>query len=130
MPAKSTSPKFEFPTMDLPQVNVDGMIAMQRANLDAFVQAQNVMVSAWQSMAKLQYGWAEEMWKNAQATFTTDQSAKKPDELVSDAKTYAEKAFSVAREQADVGLKAQREVADIVAKRVAANIEEVKSLAA
>jgi phasin family protein len=88
------------------------------------------MFGAAQAITKLQYGFFQEGMKAAEGYFKADASAKKPEEFVAEAKAAAEKVISVAKEQQEVGMKAQKDVAELVSKRVAANIEEAKTFAA
>ena len=123
MPAKA-APKFAFPKFD-----ADAIVAMQKANIDTFVQAQAIVFEAAQAISKVQYSWVAENFKLAETSFDASATAKKPEAMMADAKNVAEKAVQVAKQEFDLGIKAQNQVADLVAKRVAANIEEVKALA-
>ena len=55
---------------------------------------------------------------------------KKAEAVLADVQAAAEKAVSVGKENVDRSLVAQRRVADLVTKRVQANIDEFKALAA
>ena len=122
--AAKTAPKPTFPT-----VNFDAFVALQKANVETFVQAQGIVLDAAQAIAKLQYSWISDAMKGAEVAFDAGATAKKPEEYMADAKTAAEKVMSVAKQELDLGIKAQTEVADLVAKRVAANLEEVRTIA-
>lgn len=118
-----------FAKSELPKFDVNAVVAMQKANLETFVQAQKIWTDAAQSIAKLQVGYVNDLVSQAQAMF----AAREPrgaDNYVADARAAAEKAVTVAKQQIDLGAKAQAEMVDLVAKRVTANFEQAKSLAA
>jgi phasin family protein len=127
---KFEMPKFDMPKFDMPKFNFDAVVALHKANVDTMVEAQGIWMQAVEAIAKLQYGWAEESFKQGEAMLKGDVSKKKPEEFMADAKAAADKVLAVAKEQADLGMKAQKQVADLVTKRVNANLEDVKALAA
>ena len=55
---------------------------------------------------------------------------KQPQAVLADVQAAAGKAAAVAKEGVDLGLAAQRRVAQLVGRRVRANVEELKALAA
>lgn len=128
--ATKTAPKFEMPKFDMPKFNFDAFVAMHKANVDTMMEAQNIWMQTAEAMAKLQYGWVEETYKQGEAMMKGDVTRRKPEEYIADAKAAADKVMAVAREQADLGMKAQKQVADLVTKRVNANLEDAKALAA
>jgi phasin family protein len=135
MATTKTAPKFEMPSFDMskfamPKFNFDAVVALHKANVDTMVEAQGVWMQAAEAIAKLQFGWFEETFKQGEAMLKGDVTRKKPEDFMADAKAAADKVMAVAKEQADLGLKAQKQVADLVTKRVNANLEDVKSLAA
>lgn len=111
---------------EMPKFDFNTIFAMQKANLDTFVEAQNIVVDAMQSIARLQYDWVEEAWKTTEHMFKGDVAKNKPEDFVAGYKSTAEKAFAVAKEQADLGLKAQKQVADLYVRRFNANVEQGK----
>jgi phasin family protein len=125
-----TAPKFELPKFDVPKFNIDALVALHKANVETLIEAQGIWIQTAEAIAKLQYGWVEESFKQGEALLKGDVSKKKPEEFMADAKAAADKVIAVAKEQADLGLKAQAQVADLVTKRVNANLEDVKTLAA
>jgi phasin family protein len=128
--ATKTTPKFEMPKFDMPKFNFDALVAMQKANVDTMMEAQGIWMQTVEAMAKLQYGWVEETYKQGEAMLKGDVTKRKPEEFMADAKAAADKVMAVAKEQADLGMKAQKQVADLVTKRVNANLEDAKALAA
>jgi len=125
-----TAPKFEMPKFDMPKVDFDALVALHKANVDTMMEAQGIWMQTAEAIAKLQYSWLEETFKQGEAVFKGDVTKRKPEEFMADAKAAADKVMAVAKEQADLGMKAQKQVADLVTKRVNANLEDVKALAA
>lgn len=116
--------KFEMPKFDM-----DGIVAMQKANLEAMTQAQKIMTDAAQSIARLQAGYVSDVVAQMQGMFQAKEP-KKPEAWLADAQANVEKAVSVAKEQFSVGSKAQSEVIELMTKRVGANVDKAKSVAA
>jgi len=127
---KFEMPTFDMPKFDMPKFNVDAVVAMHKANVDTMLEAQGIWMQTAEAIAKLQYGWVEETLKQGETFLKGDVSKKKPEEFIADAKAAADKVMAVAKEQADLGMKAQAQVADLVSKRVNANLEGAKTLAA
>ncbi len=130
-----TAPKFEMPKFDMPKFdmskfNFDALVALHKANVDTMMEAQGIWMQTAEAVAKLQYTWVEETFKQGEAMLKGDVTKKKPEEFMADAKAAADKVMAVAKEQADLGMKAQKQVADLVTRRVNANLEDVKALAA
>jgi phasin family protein len=130
MATTRTAPKFEMPKFDMPKFNFDALVALHKANVDTMMEAQGIWMQAAEAVAKLQYAWVEETFKQGEAVLKGDVTRRKPEEFMADAKAAADKVMAVAKEQADLGMKAQKQVADLVTKRVNANLEDVKALAA
>lgn len=126
---KFAMPKFGTESFAMPKFDFEALIGMQKANVETLVQAQAVMVEAAQAIAKLQTGLLEETFKSMQAFLKFDAKVK-PEAYLADAKAAAEKVMAVAKEELDVGMKAQTEVAQLVTKRAAANMEGLKAFAA
>lgn len=115
----------------LPKVDMDAFFAMQKANMDTFVQAQAVVLEAVQAATKLQYGFVAEYLDTVQAMSTGKfDIEKKPEAYVADMKAAAEKVVTVAQTQMDLGMKAQAEALDLLTKRAQANVDELQKLAA
>ena len=117
-------------TYDAPKMNVEAVSAMQKANIDTLVEARKIMLGATQSIAKLQYAWVSEALKQAETLFKGEVAKRKPEAMFAEAKAMTERAITVGKEQTDLGIKAQKEVADLVTARVQKNFEDAKTLAA
>jgi hypothetical protein len=69
--AKITLPEFKLPKFDL-----EALLGLQKSNLAVVHETQTVLVDAFQAIARLQYGYAQELAANAKAAL----SAKQPSE--------------------------------------------------
>jgi hypothetical protein len=122
-------PEFKLPELKLPKVDLEAVFALQAANLAAAHEAQTILLDAAQAIAKVQHGYVQELV----ATFKdglSGKTPKAPEAALAEVKAAAAKAMAVTKEELDLGLLAQRRVADLVAQRVQANVNEIKALAA
>ncbi|MFO1074275.1 MAG: hypothetical protein U1E17_16650 [Geminicoccaceae bacterium] len=122
-------PQFKLPELKLPKFDLNALLALQTANLVAVHEAQNVVLEAIQAVVKSQAGYAEELVAEAKGALTTKEP-KQAEAMLADVKAAAEKAVALSKQNVDLSLAAQRKVADLVAQRVQANVNELKALAA
>ena len=121
----STPFGFKFPHFDM-----DTLFALQRDNLVAMREAQDVLLDAFQTAMRAQYGLVEDVFAAGRSTLIEVKGGQKPETMMDGAKGAAEKAMSVARHGVELNVAAQQRVADLFAKRAAANVEGFKSLLA
>ena len=119
----------QLPAFKLPKVDIKALMSLQSANLAAVSQAQTILVDAAQSIARVQQGYVEQVVADAKAAFGA-KTLPKPEAVLADAKVAAEKAMAVTKEVMEVAVGAQKQVAELVAKRVPATVSELKALAA
>lgn len=123
--AKSSTP---FPAF--PSFNLDAAIALQKANVEAVAQVQKILTdaaqAAWQQHVKRVEAWKSQV----EGTFKAFDPAKKPEAYAKDAQVAVEGAIAEAKGAVEQGVKTQNEVAQILANRFVANINELKALAA
>ncbi|MGF1476887.1 MAG: phasin family protein [Geminicoccaceae bacterium] len=123
-------PKFEMPKFDFSKFDSESVMAMHKANVATLVDAHKILVDATEALMRTHMDYVRENLAKMQdysADFTTQ---RKPDEYAAEAKAAAERAMQVVQAEVDLGMKAQNDVAELVGKRFAANVEEVKKLAA
>jgi len=113
----------------LPKFNFDALFTAQQANLAVAHEVQSVLVDAAQAVARVQLAWIAEMVASGEKALQTKQPAK-PEELVADIQTKTEKAMGVAKESVGLVTAANQRVAELVTQRAAANLDELKTLAA
>ncbi len=120
-----------FPKFPVAKFDFDALFALQKANVETMLQAQQVVIEAMQAAAKTQYGWMQESMESFQAAMNGKFDAdKKPEAYLAEVKAAAEKVLSVAQTQVDLGMKAQAEAMDLLTKRAAANVDEAQKVAA
>ena len=127
--AKPTFPEFKLPEFKFPKFPLDAVLALQTANLAASHEVQSIVLEAVQGVAKIQHGWLVEAGETVKAALS-GKEPKQPQALVAELKTATEKAVAVGKQGVDLSVAAQQRVAEVVAKRVQANIDEFKALAA
>ena len=128
-PLNVTFPEFKAPELKLPKIDLDAVFALQTANLAAAHEVQSIVLEAVQAIVRVQHGWLEDSVAGAKAALSTKEP-KQADAILADVKTVAEKAVAAGKQGMDLGVAAQQRVAELVAKRVQANIDEFKALAA
>lgn len=122
--AKITLPEFKLPKFDL-----EALLGLQKSNLAVVQEAQTVLVDAFQAIARLQYGYAQELAANAKAALSAKQPSE-PKAALAEVQAAAGKAVEVTKQGVDLSVAAQKRVVELVSKRVQANVDELKALAA
>lgn len=114
----------------MPGVDMDAIMATQQKNIDALTNANQAAVDGAQALAQRQmemFQQAMEQVQNVAQTMTGKMNpqdfAKAQAEMM---KTAMEKAISNSRELADLATKSQYEAADIMNKRYAEMLDEMK----
>jgi hypothetical protein len=131
MKRSTTMPKILTPAADRPKLDLDALFALQKANLAALHEAQNVLVEATQAIVKAQADYARELAAQLKTVAAADAKApRKPENVLAGVKAATEKAVAVGQRNVDLGVAAQRRVAELVAQRAQANLDELKALAA
>lgn len=123
------TPELKLPEVKLPNVDIDALQGLQTANLAAAHEIQSVLLEAMQAIGRIQFGFYDESVAGMKALIE-GKGPKEPQAILADVKAAAEKAVAAGKQGLDLGVAAQRRVAELVAKRVQANIDEFKSLAA
>lgn len=113
----------------LPKIDIHALFAMQKANLASAQRAQIILLDAVQAIVQEQHGFAHDLASEAEALLKSKES-QKPEAVLARVQAAAEKAVAVAKSGVDLGLAAQRRVAELATKRAQANLDELKALAA
>ncbi|MCW0180743.1 phasin family protein [Zavarzinia sp.] len=137
----SEKPEFPFFNFDvkkfagdlkLPNVDLDSIVASSRKNIEALTQANRIAFEGFQAVAKRQVEIMRETMTEAASVLRNVMSGNPSDAKV--APEVLKKAFEAAlgnmRELAEMTSKANSEAFDVIQKRVADSIEELKSLTA
>ncbi len=120
-------PECKLPALKLPKLDLNTVLTAQKANLAVVHEAQRVLVDAGQAIAKVQQGYLEQAV--AKAALASKQVSK-PEAVLTEVKAAAEQAVAVTKEIMDLAVAAQRRVAELVAQRTAANVDQLKTRAA
>jgi len=123
------APSVQLPEPKLPKLDLDALLAAQRANLAAVQEAQSVLVDAAQAIAKAQHGYLEASVAAARAALSRKQPIK-PEAVRAEVKAAAERTTATAQQVVDLAAAAQRRVVELAAQRTRANADEFKALAA
>lgn len=125
-----TFPAFNVPGFNVPGFNVEALVALQKANIDTFVQIQSLVSEATQAAWALHLKRIDAWKAQAEAAFKGFDVAKKPEAYAKDAQAAVESVVADARTVVEHGVKTQQEVAKLVTERMVSNINELKTLAA
>jgi phasin family protein len=117
----------------MPNVDMDGIMASQRKNIDALTQANKLAAEGFLAVAKRQgeifketMEYAQTAMKDVVSGTSPEASAGKQADFV---KTAFEKALANAKELAELTAKANSETFDIINKRVVESLDELKATA-
>jgi hypothetical protein len=122
-------PEFKMPELHLPKFHLDALFALQNANLAAAHEVQTIVLEAIQGIAKVQHGWIQESVESVKGALS-GKEPKEPQALIAGLKTATDKAVAVGKQGMDLSVAAQQRVAELVAKRVQASMDELKAIAA
>lgn len=120
--SKTPGPKF-------PKIDVEAAFGLQKANLAALHEVQSVLLDAAQAIARIQHAWFQDNAAKFRPLFDA-KAPKQPQAVLADVRDAAQKAVAAGKEGVDLGVAAQQRVAQLVAKRVQANLDDFKALAA
>jgi len=119
---------FRVPTLD-----VDAMVASQRKTIEALTQANQVAVEGVQAVARRQVEMARQTIEDLTGLFREIAQPGTPEEKLAKqaeaAKNALEKGIANARELAELVAKANTEAFDVLNKRVAEGLDEVRDYA-
>jgi len=116
----------------VPNVDVDAVVAAQKKNIEALTSANQLAVEGMQAVARRQAEilrqTAEEVQKNIQSFMDNsapDAKVAKGTELT---KSAFEKAISNMKELSEMVTKSNAEAFDVINKRVAESLDEIRDL--
>ena len=121
--------------MRAPTVDMETVVAMQRKNIEALTQANQLAIEGAQAVLRHQLEMARRTMEEFSAMFTGLFVAERFDGRPASAKqaefskTALEKGMSNARELADLVTKANTEAFNVLSRRVAETLEEMRDIA-
>ncbi len=123
MPSDAHMPNF-------PKVDMDALMAIQKANIETFSAAQKIIFDLAQTVAQRQAEMMKESFARSEAMMKSFDGKKEPQAYVDEARVAVEKAMAEVKETMDLSMKAQNEVVDLFVKRAQANFDEARKTSA
>ena len=118
----------------VPGVDMDAVLQSQRRNIEALTAANQLAVEGMQAVSRRQMEILQQtmqetssMMQGLMAAGTPEEGVAKQAELV---KTAFEKALTNMKEMSEMIAKSNYEAADVISKRISANLDEIKAAAA
>ncbi len=112
-------------------VDMEGVVAAQRKNVEALAQANQLAVESMQAIARRQSEIFRSMMEEASSAMREVMAAGSPEEKAAKQTEIVKDAFQRAvgnmRELAELVAKSQTEALDVVQKRVADSLDELKA---
>lgn len=119
--------------MKLPGVDVDGLMASQRKNIEALTAANKLAVEGLQAVAKRQTEIFQQTMDELPKMLTEVMAASSPEDRMAKqaeiTKMAFEKSLENMKEIADMVSKSNTEAASVITQRFTATLEEIKSMA-
>lgn len=117
----------------LPGVDVDGLVASERKNVEALTEASRATFDSMQAIGKRQIEILQETMNEATKAYDALTKAGSPPEAVAKETEIAKEAFDKGlrnmRELADMVTQAQHDVMDRINVRIAESLDELKQMA-
>ncbi len=120
--------------MRTPGVDLETLVAMQRKNIEALTQANQLAIEGAQAVLRYQLEMARRTMEDFSSMFSTllQPNGSMEDRLSKHAdfsKTAIEKGISNARDISDLVAKANTEAFNVLTRRVTETLEEIRDLA-
>jgi phasin family protein len=116
----------------LPGVDVDALVASQKKNVEAVVNANRIALEGMQAMAKKQAEVFQETMREATQAVSSLSKASSPQDLAAKQtelmKTAFEKSVTTMRELAEILTKSSQEATKTINARITASLEEIRNL--
>lgn len=116
----------------IPNVDVDAVVAAQKKNIEALTSANQLAVEGMQAIAKRQADimrqTVEELQKNMQSFMSNGAPEAKAAKGAELTKTAFEKAIANMKELSEMVAKSNGEAFDVINKRVAESLDEIRDL--
>jgi phasin family protein len=116
----------------IPNVDVDAVVAAQKKNIEALTSANQLAVEGMQAIAKRQADimrqTVEELQKNMQSFMSNGAPEAKAAKGAELTKTAFEKAIANMKELSEMVAKSNGEAFDVINKRVAESLDEIRAL--
>ena len=115
----------------VPNLDTGALIESQRKNIEAVTAANQVAFEGAQAMSQRQAEILRQMWDDSANAMKALAANGKPEENMVKQAEFAKKAFEQSlanlRELAEMGAKSNTEAVEVITKRVAEGLDELKS---
>ena len=115
----------------MPNFDTGALIESQRKNLEAMTAANRVAMEGAQALSQRQVEILRQVWDDSTSAMKTLSAAGKPEEQMVKQTEFAKRAFEQSlanfRELAEIGAKSNNEAVEVITKRFAEGLEELKS---
>jgi len=122
------TPVFDFTKLmsqfRLPGVDFAALVDRERKNIEALAKANRIAFEGWQRLVRRQAEMLQETMKKVVADASQEDAKKKRTDL---AKEGFEKALANMRELAEITTQSQKEVFDVIRKRIEENVEGIRN---
>lgn len=139
MAGKTTPPTWDMDITKMmadfkvPGIDMDAMLQSQRKNIEALTAANQKAMEGVQAVAERQMELLRQTMEEASGTVKDLMASGTPEEGVAKqadlVKASFEKALTNMKEMAEMIAKSNYDAADVLSKRVSANLEEIKAAA-
>lgn len=118
--------------MQVPAVDVDGWLEIQKKNMEAVTKVNETAFSYWQKLANQQVDAASRFVSEQSKAMTETMSAATPEQGLQTQAELAKKSYETsmkdAQQAGEILAKMNDEVSDILGKRMSAGVNEMKTV--
>ena len=115
----------------VPNFDTGALIESQRKNIEAMTAANRLAFEGAQALSQRQAEILRKVWDDSTSVMQTLSATGKPEEQMAKQAEFAKQAFEQSlanlRELAEIGAKSNSEAVEVITKRVAEGLEELKS---
>jgi len=114
----------------VPNFDAGTLMESQRKNMEAMAAANRVALEGAQALSQRQAEILRQVWDESTTAMTAFSSGKPEEQMVKQtelAKQAFEQSLNNLRELAEIGAKSNSEAVEVITKRVAEGLEELKS---
>ena len=115
--------------VELPKFDLEAFFILHKGNLAVVHEAQAVLADAIHEIARVQYGYAEQVIADTRAALSWN-GLTEPEAALANAKAAVEQSASVAKEMVGLALDAQKRIRELLFRRVRTNLDEFKIVSA
>ncbi len=120
-----------FTSLNIPGLDVQGLLEAQRKNIEALTEANRLAVEGMQAVARRESEILAQAMSEAQKAAASVQSANGPREVAAAQAELAKQAFEKAivnmRELAEMVQKSSNDACSIINRRVSVSLDEIKA---